>query len=106
MATKNENTCATTNFNKFSVLNYKFAFYKMSVTDEENINVTEILGLLQQLQIGGGHSSTTTNTSETNASHNLNLQFNAFNENDESFYVYKQRLENFFSNACCYNRST
>lgn len=61
------------------------------LNSENNINVAALLQLLQQLQ-NGGHSSSSAVSSSSN---NINLQFDAFNENDETFSIYKQRLENF-----------
>lgn len=59
---------------------------------EESINITTLIRLLDNLQ-NGRQSTSTEHTS--NSSSNINLQFDAYNENEESFLIYKQRLQKF-----------
>ena len=67
----------------------KIVNYKMADEHQENINVDTLLKLLQQLQT----VSKSGTESESRYAHNI--QFAAFNENEETFAINKHRLENY-----------
>lgn len=58
--------------------------------DDNNVNVTVLLELLQKLTQGGGQGQVAT------AESSINLHFESFKEDEETFTTYKQRLENYF----------